>query len=212
MVAKAASDSLDYGYRHHSSPCSPPSRPLGVAGGRYVAESRSEGRNCGRGGVDLGRKPVRKKEEKLWSCQRVVRCRCVTVFVRTVTAFLLLDFGRQPGLTNMKAEGVDLTDICKIFSRRARHQPPGRVVCRCSGVRVVCDQGNAETSEVGSLGGFPGVLFVRSFITHVTITLLSCHYTPLCHYTLPIRHYTLHYTLHFTVSLWGVTHSTTKLV
>ena len=63
-------------------------------------------------------------------------------------------------------------------------------MCRCSGVRVVCDQGNAETSEVGSLGGFPGVLFVRSFITPVTITLLSCHYTPLCHYTPPIRHYT----------------------
>ena len=140
--------------------------PHGRWGSRAAVMSLKAGARggiAGGGGLDLGRKPVRKKEEKLWSCQRVVRCRCVTVFVRTVTAFLLLDFGRQPGLTNMKAEGVDLTDICKIFSRRARHQPPGRVVCRCSGVRVVCDQGNAETSEVGSLGGFPGVLFVRSF-------------------------------------------------
>ena len=50
--------------------------------------------------------------------------------------------------------------------------------------RVVCDQGNAETSEVGSLGGFPAVLFVHSFITPVTITLLTCHITLLFAITL----------------------------
>ena len=95
-----------------------------------------------------------------------------------------MDFSHSVGKQTLKQQAVDLTDICKICFLKACTPPASRACGVPVVTRVVCDQGNAETSEVGSLGGFPAVLFVHSFITPVTITLLTCHITLLFAITL----------------------------